>query len=798
MIKSSDFTKKSIVIAFILMSLCPFLARGGVEISPSLLQSKWPAQWITCPGVSLTDYGVFHFRKTFRLAQIPDDFVVHVSGDNRYRLFVNGEEVCHGPAKGDLAHWNFETIDLSDYLQKGKNVIAAIVWNFGAHKPIAQISNKTAFILQGNSKEAEIANTDGSWSVVQNNAYQPLNAVPRQTVIGPGEILDGTKYPYGWELIDFDDQDWKCPAILGHGVPNGQFTGWDWNLVPRSIPFMEHRFQRISAVERSENITVDANFVKGEAPVVIPENTHAKILFDQTFLTTAYPHLLVSKGKSAVIQLDYAESLVDDSGKKGNRDDVNGKYMPSVFTDQFLPDGGQHRSFQPLWFRTYRYLELTITTKDEPLILEDIYGYFTGYPFKEKAYFKSDDPQLEKIWNVGWRTARLCAGETYYDCPYYEQLQYVGDTRIQALISLYVTGDDRLMQNAIVQFANSLLPFGLTQSRYPSNETQVIPPFSLIWIDMVHDYWMLRNEPEFVRQQLNGINNVLYWFGQQIDDKKMLGGMEWWNFVDWSFGAWNNEKPLGGTPPGAMDGNSSILTLLLVDALQKAAELFDAFDQNCLSEKYRQLAKELAENTYKNCWDSEKGLLADTPEKARFSQHANVLAILVGMFNERTEAKVLNRVLDDDELTQTTFYFKFYLFRAIVKAGMANQYLAMLDPWKEMISIGLTTFAETPEPTRSDCHAWSAHPLYDFLATVCGITPDSPGFKTVRIEPHFGYLKWIKCQVPHPDGDITLSLKRNKSNKLEGEIELPKSIHGNLIWEGKTINLVGGKNTIKQ
>ncbi|WP_372490084.1 hypothetical protein [Chitinophaga sedimenti] len=32
---------------------------------------------------------------------------------------------------------------------------------------------------------------------------------------------------------------------------------------------------------------------------------------------------------------------------------------------------------------------------------------------------------------MGWRTSRLCAYETYMDCPYYEQLQYIGDTRIR-------------------------------------------------------------------------------------------------------------------------------------------------------------------------------------------------------------------------------------------------------------------------------------------------------------------------------------------------------------------------------
>jgi alpha-L-rhamnosidase len=77
---------------------------------------------------------------------------------------------------------------------------------------------------------------------------------------------------------------------------------------------------------------------------------------------------------------------------------------------------------------------------------------------------------LQQIWDIGWRTAQLCAGETYFDCPYYEQLQYEGDTRIQSLISLYVTGDDRLMRKAILDFYHSRVPEGLTQGRYPKQQ----------------------------------------------------------------------------------------------------------------------------------------------------------------------------------------------------------------------------------------------------------------------------------------------------------------------------------------
>ena len=80
-------------------------------------------------------------------------------------------------------------------------------------------------------------------------------------------------------------------------------------------------------------------------------------------------------------------------------------------------------------------------------------------------------------------------------------------------------------------------------------------------------------------------------------------------------------------------------------------------------------------------------------------------------------------MLDDPSLTQATYYFQFYLFRAHEEGGPGRRYLERLGPWRQMLDLGLTTWAETPEPTRSDSHAWSAHPNYDLLTTVAGVEP---------------------------------------------------------------------------
>jgi alpha-L-rhamnosidase len=126
------------------------------------------------------------------------------------------------------------------------------------------------------------------------------------------------------------------------------------------------------------------------------------------------------------------------------------------------------------------------------------------------------------------------------------------------------------------------------------------------------------------------------------------------------------------------------------------------------------------------------------------------------------------------------------------KAGLGDAYVGMLGPWRDMLKLGLTTFAERPEPTRSDCHAWSSSPNFELLSTVSGIEPASPGFRTVRIEPFLGPLKWIKSVMPHPAGPIRVSLKRKGKTGIEGEIELPQNLEGTFVWDGKETPLHGG------
>lgn len=756
------------------------------------LSAKWPAYWITCPGASASGYGVYHFRKEFELRNIPEKFVLNISADNRYRFFVNGVMVSKGPSRGDLLHWYYEIVDIASHLKQGKNVLAVAVWNMGEYRPLAQLSKRTGLIVQSSAVEDSSVNTNQSWKAVRNTAYAPVTSF--NYFVGASDSVNAAAYPWGWEQSDYNDKNWADAMLLERGTPYGSSTGYTWILAPQDIPQMEETKQRISRVRKAEGIKVAPEWPSKNGKLLIPARKKVVLLIDQDFLTTGYPELLVSGGKNAKIRLSYAEALFKDN-KKGNRNEVDGYEMIRASSDCFIADGGKHRLFRPLWFRTWRYIQMEIETGAEPLQVEDFYGMFTAYPFKENASFESSDKSLEKIWQAGWRTARLCAHETYFDCPYYEQLQYIGDTRIQSLISLYVSGDDRLMKKAIRAFNRSRTYEGITDSRFPGYMPQFIPPFSLFWINMVQDHWMHRGDTALVKECLPGIKSVLNWFENKIDPQTgMLGALPHWNFVDWAKPwPWNNEKPLGGVPPGGLTGGSSILTLQFAYTLKDAVQLFSLMHEKVLALHYGKLYEAVLAAVKKNCWDDTKKIFADDISHASFSQHANIMAILSDALPANDQQMLFNKIVSDTSFIQATLYYRFYLFRALKKVGLGNDYLNMLQPWKDMLGLGLTTFAEKPEPTRSDCHAWSASPNYDLLSLVCGIEPAAPGFKSVRVTPHLGHLKYVKATMPHPAGNITVNLSTSGSG-LSGAIELPAGVNGVFMYHGKTQQLKPGKN----
>ena len=801
--------KSCFTLALILAFSVICTAQVGPVRAPSapfdLETELWNARWISVPGTGELDYGVYYFRKDVDLPAVPSRYLVHVTGDNRYKLYVNGMLVSLGPAKGDAAHWNYETVDLAPYLRSGKNVIAALVYNEGPRRPDSQISVSSGFLLQGEQEAADLY-TDRTWKCIQDPSYSPASPIViGYYVAGPGERVDLNRGIPGWKEAGADLSAWLPAKEGAAGEPRNVMyssQGDSHCLMPSTLPQMER-----TPFDLSGTFTV-------------PAHSKKEILLDNKVLTNAYLHLRMSGGKDATVTIGYAESLyIPDTDQpaiqlspemlaqvpeeylyyvlapkvkgKGNRNETEGKIFVGR-EDQLVSNGLDGQEFTTLSWRSFRFVRVLVETGDEPLTVNGISGIFTGYPFTLDARLDTDNQELKALLEIGWRTARLCAVETYMDCPYYEQLQYLGDIRIQALVTLFNSRDERLVRNFLHLADISRNADGITKSRYPTTIPSYIQLYALSYIYALHDYMMYGSDTQFVMDLLPGAEQILHYFSRfQLSDGR-LRNLPGWNFSDWVEDRpnWDN-----GAPQKGADGCSILMDLQLLYAFQLMANMEEVRGNTWQAGEYMARAALLTEGVRKAYWNEEKGLFADRAEQDTYSQHGNALAILCGIAKD--PKALAQKMLSDPSLAQCTVYYKYYLHEACVKAGLGDGYLDWLDIWRENIAMGLTTWAETSDlnGTRSDCHAWGASPNIELFRTVLGIDSDAVAFKRVRIEPHLGDLKDIGGTIPHPAGDISVHYKV-EGNGLKAEINLPSGVDGTFLWKGRQVQLKPGRNRV--
>jgi alpha-L-rhamnosidase len=742
------------------------------------MPSQWKARWVSYAYDPRLDLGVFVFRNKFQLAEVPDVLLARVSADNRYKLYVNGELVTFGPQRGDILHWFYETVDLSDKLKVGQNEIVAVVWNFGWMSPMAQISARTGFLFNILGETHTELNTPGDWEVARLDGwdFKMMHSGIEHfyTDIGPGEIVDGSKHSDALSPA-FGDLAWRKPHAVAGAKDRGDGDSTPWNLVPRSIPDMDYflrpapplvrrGFQGDTGVgQEKEHLETDLKLKAGD-----------KLLLDFEILLCAYPRFQLSGKATTEVTVTYSEGLwpAEDTSPWNNtsrrdRDKVSGQIMRG-YQDKFIL-GEDRCTFEPLWWRTFRYVMVEVTGD---CTLHGVVAVETGYPLKEQSSFECDDPSVAKIWEVSVRTAQRCAGETYFDCPYYEQLQYVGDTRIQALIGYYLGRDRKLTQNAVEMLGWSRMSNGLTRSRYPDHQPQLIPPFSLWWVLMRQDQRLYDrvwtpdpgDDDPIDSEGLDVANAYNRLSSEPID-------RTFWNFADWV-------RDWHGTPPGGARATVNLLTLYLAHlATEIALDTPDNHDPRRIQALANFMLPQI---------EHVDGLVRhkQDPDWVPCEQSESLYRLLQQRLGLPMDPWPYE-ALDKAKAARCTYYFSYYKHLAMG----TSDYLKELEPWREMIQENLTTFAENPPPVRSDCHAWSAHPILGFFQIVAGVTSAGHGWKKTRIAPNPGSLKRFEAKIAHLDGELRVAYEG-------GSFAVDTPVPATFEWKGKSQLLAPGRHQI--
>ena len=795
--------------------------------------AEWQAQWIwgapTAQGSGSSDDEsgatvvdskdadrYFYFRRSFQLPDGIQSAALRVCADSRYRLWLNGQLVGHGPARSAPAHQYYDVYDIGAQLRAGDNTFAVLATHYGIGTCFACLGSP-GFLLQ-----CDITLPDGSPLTLATNTDWKCAPAPYQSgyermsiQLAYPEVFDATQEPRNWNFSGYDDSAWPQATMLGPvGTP-------PWTtLQPRDIPLPYFRavapirvlqVNRVEGEEGARGRGSDKDAIRGTESTsafsqqttnngqqttsggeasspspshpLLPLLSPAQDMERATRLQPAPPGSITHKhpalftvapqtGREGVsVVLDFGREV---SGfplivvRRGGGGRVDIGYSERIEADGSVnPNhwGGSdvhyadrllmrtgHQTYEPLDHRAFRYMRLDFYDCPEPVEML-VEMRLSGYPVQMRGDFGCSDAVLQRIWEVGRYTTELCMDDGFMDCPWRERGQWLGDARVEALVAAYAFGDTLLARKALLQYPQSQEETGWFRGVFPSD-----PPFDPI-LPTFCMIWPVALWDYFLltndRSLLDAIWPALERLIVAIRRHISEDGLLA-DLPGWVFVDWAklNTK-----------GQSTSVNALACDALISAARIARALGYPDKGSDWQILASDIKEAVNELLWDNLRGVyvdgIADGERSPVTSEQSNVLCALAGIADKPQTAQIVARLLDTPspfDVGIATPYFAFYLLRLLWREGRHTEAVDYIRArWKPQLDAGATTFWEQWEGHWSQCHAWSAAPTHDLMAYVAGIRPTQPGFEEfdVHLQPYG--LSWLQCVVPTPHGDIALS-----------------------------------------
>ncbi|KAM0275911.1 hypothetical protein ACHAQH_007298 [Verticillium albo-atrum] len=712
--------------------------------------NKLQANWIWSPNwvdssESNTVARVAVFTRRFLVVSKPSASLLHLSADTRYKLTVNGTRVAVGPARGSPLIWYYDTIDIAPYVRAGENEIKIEVLRCFASSRGAMPFERTATpgltvigVVQAGDNVIELDSARG-WQVQTD-----------ESVLFPMGLIDDNFLHIYERSSPQPLGPTTTPNAYNIKTLNGELA--PWRLRARSIP-----------MPIQEPITVNTAdvhstaFVRWTFKAASKSQVKLKIVYSEGYELEprAYPFFRTK-----------ADRLDATAGR------IIGPYDETTLD---VPASSQV-VYEPFWFRTFRVLRLEIEVGPEAVEFVSFEATQTHYPLEVRGNWSDhSDLQAAQMWDVSVRTMRNCMFDGYSDCPFYEQLQYSGDTRAVGLFHYLISGDDRLMRQAITTFASSVTAEGLTQSRFPSHVPQIIAAFPLLWILQVCDHHLYFGDTAYARSFIPRIDGVLDFFDRHVDELGLVSGLpeDVWQYVDWvtTWGATDDHPDKGVPTSGRKSNRHTYFSMLYALVLRQSAKLLRDVGRPGNAVEYEARAANVTEAVQKHCYDGRffTDSTADVADEQAYSQHCQVFAVLSGAAKKEDQVRILRESFAGATFSKCSYMMQFYALRAFSLAGddaYETYYKDVWAPWRKMLAANLTTWEEDDVRQRSDCHAWGSVPLYEFCTEVAGLRPVAPGFSKVLFKPRVRLSERIDAAVALGEDNAAKVSWRNGS---EGE-----------------------------
>ena len=613
---------------------------------------------------SVDEYGEFFV--TFDATKNPTNFRISCDGD--YTLFVNGKYVASNQY-GDYEHYKiYDEIDITRYLNDGKNTFAVLVWHFGEDSQ-RYISSRAGVIFEIAQGEEILVRSDETVLCRKSKAY--LNGYGKKitTQLGLSFLYDATRED-GWingELQGFG------PAVC----------------VEKKCAFYSRPIKK-SELKRKKEVTV-------------LKNTGKYCLIDLGEETLGLPVLEFTSPRKQKILIAWGEDLQNGHVRRiiGERD----------FSFEYVAKQGENDYTNYMLRLGCRYLELFA---EQPIELRYLGLIPQTYPVQTKE-FKAENESDQRIYDVCIRTLKLSMMEHYVDTPWREQCLYVFDSRNQMLCGYYA------FENGNAEYARANLKLmsedrrkdGLLSICYPCGMDLTIPSFSLYYFMAVREYVEYTGDISLAEEVYPKLISVSETFLRNRQNGLVckFASKKHWNFYDWSE---YSEGKLHQDDTAEPDLMINCLFIIALENLRKIAQKINK------PFSYDKILEETRKNAKKSFWNEKNRAYSLTENGDEYTVLGNAFAILAGLA-ENTE-EICEKIAKG-EFSGCSLSMKCFKYDALLSNGekWRGQILNEIrKDYKTMLDAGSTSVWETIDGASafdnagSLCLGWSAIPVYYF------------------------------------------------------------------------------------
>jgi len=795
-----------------------------------------PARWIWFPSGRTLPNSFVLFRRELSLSAPPRRATGWICADSRYRLEVNGQRVQWGPAPCDPRWAEADPINLTAYLQAGKNVLGATVLFYGAGDGTWPMG-KPGFLfwleIEHSDGRVEKVVSDSVWKVMICRAWPP-GRPKRWYLRSLQEEFDARLYPYEWSSPAFEPGPQWLTALALKGSPNKPALcaeyyeyqmdvggGPDYcQLRPRSIPMLKESQVPVSRL--AESFCVDwrvapqdyfdfrvsnafsvqpARSVVETAPgqwqVELEGHGGVLLTFCLAEQVVGWPGFTIKAPAGTTVEL-----LVHEAHALGQSPLLNTHFDSWT---RFICREGQNR-FEPFDFESLRWLQLHIHNSKGPVVISQVGVRRRVFPWPNEPRIHTSDPALQTLFEASLNTLNNCAQETLVDGMARERQQYSGDGGHQLHAVHLALGEQRLVARYLNTWSQGLTKDGFFLDCWPAYdrlarliERQLdlsgwgpILDHGVGFIFDCHHHYMYTGELDALREPYPRLLCFARYLQSLVGKDRLLPvenlGIPsvWIDHV-----AYRQQRH-----------KQCAFNLYAAAAMQNAlAPLCRAFNDQGRAEAVEQFGDQLRSATVRKFWSPERKLFInnlpwrDQEKSARTCDRSLATAILFDQCPRGQNAEGLRALAEcPPEMGFSYPANAGWRLWALAKAGRGDLMVRDLrQRWATLASVKENNTLQEDWQVTPDSGAQWSHcavvPLYMLYQGLLGLKPLAPGFRRYELRPQLGDITDLEVTAYTAIGPISLG-SRGSFGKREAVVQVPPTGQGELVLpEAEAIGL---------